>query len=282
MCSNYSASASLTGHNAPTNSARQGQDGTETQGEHRVRRDRRAGTWNRQLWSSASSRCELVADAIESMVAELVDTVVGPFGLPWSTRSNWGHRGAARAGQPTGFRAVVSTPSAQYRAGRGGVPLPGSWSARQSAPLRRVRSVVVAGRHAVALCPTCQRPSMRSKGLGWQDEVDVVRTAVVVLSICVRRVLFDHPNCSQRRDRQTSPPPVAPPTASPRRSSPMGPASQTGRKARRYDSIRELCAFDGSSTGATAGLCPPSSGRADRGASRRAISACTRRYMITA
>ena len=39
-----------------------------------------------------------------------------------------------------------------------------------------VRPVVhVAGRQAAALCPGCERPSMRTNGHGWRDVVDVVR-----------------------------------------------------------------------------------------------------------
>jgi transposase len=62
-----------------------------------------------------------------------------------------------------------------------------------------VRPVVhVAGRHAAALCPACQRPSMRTNGHGWREVVDVVRSLVVTLSICVRRFLCEHPDCPQR------------------------------------------------------------------------------------
>ena len=45
----------------------------------------------------------------------------------------------------------------------------------------------VAGRLPVALCPTCLRPSAVTNGTGWRDVIDVVRTVVVTLSICVRR-----------------------------------------------------------------------------------------------
>ncbi|MGH9188985.1 MAG: hypothetical protein ACRD0Q_02970 [Acidimicrobiales bacterium] len=38
---------------------------------------------------------QLVADAIESMIADLVDAVVGPSGCRCSTTSNWRHRGPA-------------------------------------------------------------------------------------------------------------------------------------------------------------------------------------------
>ena len=62
-----------------------------------------------------------------------------------------------------------------------------------------VRPVVhVAGRHAAALCPGCERPSMRTNGHGWRDVVDVVRTLVVTLPICVRRFLCESPDCPQR------------------------------------------------------------------------------------
>ena len=44
-----------------------------------------------------SAPAQLVADAIESMIADLVDAVVGPFGLPWPTTSSRRHRGRARA-----------------------------------------------------------------------------------------------------------------------------------------------------------------------------------------
>lgn len=61
-----------------------------------------------------------------------------------------------------------------------------------------VRPVVhVAGRHAAALCPGCERPSMRTNGHGWRDVVDVVRTLVVTLSICVRRFRCENPECAQ-------------------------------------------------------------------------------------
>ena len=62
-----------------------------------------------------------------------------------------------------------------------------------------VRAVVhVAGRHPAALCPACERPSMRTNGHGWRDVVDVVLTLVVTLSICVRRFLCENPDCPQR------------------------------------------------------------------------------------
>ena len=62
-----------------------------------------------------------------------------------------------------------------------------------------VRPVVhVAGRHAAALCPACERPSMRTNGHGWRDVVDVVRTLVVTLSICVRRFICENSHCPQR------------------------------------------------------------------------------------
>jgi len=58
--------------------------------------------------------------------------------------------------------------------------------------------VHVAGRHPAALCPSCDRPSMRTNGSGWRDVVDVVRTLVVTLSICVRRFLCENDDCPQR------------------------------------------------------------------------------------
>lgn len=58
--------------------------------------------------------------------------------------------------------------------------------------------VHVAGRHAAALCPACARPSVTTNGCGWRDVIDVVRTVVVTLSICVRRFVCEHEDCAQR------------------------------------------------------------------------------------
>lgn len=58
--------------------------------------------------------------------------------------------------------------------------------------------VHVAGRSAAALCPACSRPSVTTNGSGWRDVFDVVRTLVVVLSVCVRRFLCEHEDCPQR------------------------------------------------------------------------------------
>jgi transposase len=58
--------------------------------------------------------------------------------------------------------------------------------------------VHVAGRHAVALCPACAHPSATTNGTGWRDVFDVVRTLVVVLSICVRRFVCENEACPQR------------------------------------------------------------------------------------
>lgn len=60
----------------------------------------------------------------------------------------------------------------------------------------RVR-VHVAGRHPAALCPSCARPSMETNGTGWRDVIDVVRTLVVTLSICVRRFVCANEDCAQ-------------------------------------------------------------------------------------
>ncbi|HVE47895.1 MAG TPA: transposase [Acidimicrobiales bacterium] len=62
---------------------------------------------------------------------------------------------------------------------------------------KRVR-VHVAGRHPVALCPSCERPSGDTNGTGWRDVIDVVRTLVITLSICVRRFICSHEDCAQR------------------------------------------------------------------------------------
>jgi len=62
---------------------------------------------------------------------------------------------------------------------------------------KRVR-VHVAGRHAAALCPSCERPSLDTNGTGWRDVIDVVRTLVITLSICVRRFICTNEDCAQR------------------------------------------------------------------------------------
>jgi transposase len=58
--------------------------------------------------------------------------------------------------------------------------------------------VHVAGRHAIALCPACAHPSATTNGTGWREVIDVVRTLVVVLSLCVRRFVCENPDCAQR------------------------------------------------------------------------------------
>src|SRR5713226_6246003 len=58
--------------------------------------------------------------------------------------------------------------------------------------------VHVAGRHPVALCPNCERPAVQTNGMGWRDVIDVVRTLVVTLSICVRRFVCEYEDCPQR------------------------------------------------------------------------------------
>ena len=58
--------------------------------------------------------------------------------------------------------------------------------------------VHVAGRHAIALCPACAHPSATTNGTGWREVIDVVRTLVVVLSLCVRRFVCENPDCVQR------------------------------------------------------------------------------------
>jgi transposase len=58
--------------------------------------------------------------------------------------------------------------------------------------------VHVAGRHPVALCPSCARPSGTTNGCGWRDVIDVVRTVVITLSVCVRRFLCEEEDCPQR------------------------------------------------------------------------------------
>ncbi|MCA1681719.1 MAG: ISL3 family transposase [Acidimicrobiales bacterium] len=61
----------------------------------------------------------------------------------------------------------------------------------------RVR-VHVAGRHPAALCPACAHPSVDTNGTGWRDVIDVVRTLVVTLSVCVRRFVCGNEDCPQR------------------------------------------------------------------------------------
>src|SRR5258706_6633031 len=58
--------------------------------------------------------------------------------------------------------------------------------------------VHVAGRHVVALCPSCARPSATTNGTGWRDVIDVVRTLVITLSVCVRRFVCEYEDCDQR------------------------------------------------------------------------------------
>jgi transposase len=62
----------------------------------------------------------------------------------------------------------------------------------------KVPVVHVAGRQVAALCPACSRPSVTTNGCGWRNVYDVVRTLVVVLSICVRRFLCEYEDCPQR------------------------------------------------------------------------------------
>ncbi len=63
---------------------------------------------------------------------------------------------------------------------------------------RRRPVVHVAGKHPVALCPSCERPSATTNGTGWREVIDVVRTVVVTLSICVRRFVCEFEDCAQR------------------------------------------------------------------------------------
>jgi transposase len=58
--------------------------------------------------------------------------------------------------------------------------------------------VHVAGRFECGLCPVCARPSVTTNGTGWRDVIDVVRTLVITLSICVRRFICEHEDCPQR------------------------------------------------------------------------------------
>src|SRR6267378_4253228 len=58
--------------------------------------------------------------------------------------------------------------------------------------------VHVAGRHPAALCPSCAHPSVDTNGTGWRDVIDVVRTLVITLSVCVRRFVCTNEACLQR------------------------------------------------------------------------------------
>ena len=58
--------------------------------------------------------------------------------------------------------------------------------------------VHVAGRHLAALCPSCAHPSVDTNGTGWRDVIDVVRTLVITLSVCVRRFVCSNEACGQR------------------------------------------------------------------------------------
>ena len=58
--------------------------------------------------------------------------------------------------------------------------------------------VHVAGKFAAAICPDCRRPSTRTNGTGWRDVIDVVRTLVITLSICVRRFVCEYEDCARR------------------------------------------------------------------------------------
>jgi hypothetical protein len=58
--------------------------------------------------------------------------------------------------------------------------------------------VHVAGKFAATLCPGCSRPSATTNGTGWREVIDVVRTLVVTLSICVRRFVCEYEDCNQR------------------------------------------------------------------------------------
>jgi hypothetical protein len=58
--------------------------------------------------------------------------------------------------------------------------------------------VHVAGRHPAALCPSCAHPSVDTNGTGWRDVIDVVRTLVITLSVCVRRFVCTNDACGQR------------------------------------------------------------------------------------
>lgn len=58
--------------------------------------------------------------------------------------------------------------------------------------------VHVAGKHPAALCPSCERPSVTTNGTGWRDVIDVVRTVVITLAVCVRRFICEEADCPQR------------------------------------------------------------------------------------
>jgi transposase len=58
--------------------------------------------------------------------------------------------------------------------------------------------VHVAGKYAAALCPSCERPSVTTNGTGWRDVIDVVRTVVITLAVCVRRFICEEADCPQR------------------------------------------------------------------------------------
>jgi len=58
--------------------------------------------------------------------------------------------------------------------------------------------VHVAGKHPASVCPACRRPSVTTNGTGWRDVIDVVRTLVITLSVCVRRFVCEYEDCAQR------------------------------------------------------------------------------------
>ncbi|GAC1603315.1 MAG: hypothetical protein NVS3B21_31840 [Acidimicrobiales bacterium] len=58
--------------------------------------------------------------------------------------------------------------------------------------------VHVAGRHAAAICPDCRHPTVSTNGSGWRDVIDVVRTLVITLSVCVRRFVCEREDCPRR------------------------------------------------------------------------------------
>ena len=62
----------------------------------------------------------------------------------------------------------------------------------------RRRVVHVAGRHGAALCPRCERPSVRTNGTRWREVIDVVRTLVITVSICLRRFVCEADDCTQK------------------------------------------------------------------------------------
>jgi len=64
---------------------------------------------------------------------------------------------------------------------------------------RGARPIVhVAGKHPASVCPSCRRPSVTTNGTGWRDVIDVVRTLVITLSVCVRRFVCEYEDCAQR------------------------------------------------------------------------------------